>query len=132
MAKFEKGNTLWKNNEGFKKNSGRLTKELVNSKEFMDARKKGQERYKALNSLKKDIFKQMTGEDKLDKGIEKVLDMAIKSGQTKQFVDLLKLITPKEVDVTSGGAPIQMGTVLVDGKDLELNIGDEVAEKEDC
>lgn len=131
MAQFEKGNTLWKDNEGFKKNRGRITKEVRNSEEFKKQKQEGHKRYRALKSLKKDIFKQMTGEDKLDKGIEKVLDMAIDKGQTKQFVDLLKLVTPKELDLTSGGAPIQMGNVVLDGKDFELKIGDEVAEKEE-
>ena len=47
MAKFEKGNTLWKTNEGFKRNSGRLTKEMVNSEEWKAKKKAGNERYKA-------------------------------------------------------------------------------------
>ena len=53
MAKFEKGNELWKKNPKFKENIGNITKEKRNSKEFIEKRNAGLQRYKALNSLKK-------------------------------------------------------------------------------
>lgn len=130
MAKFEKGNQLWKNNPAFKKNIGRYTKEIVHSEEHKKACQDARDRYKAIENLKVDIFEQMTGSRKLDKGIERILTNAIKDGDTKQFVDLLKLITPKEVDVTSGGKTIQMQNIVVDGEELNLDIGQDVQKEE--
>lgn len=124
--KFEKGNTKWMENKEFKSKMGRLTPEIVNSEEFQRNKQKGHDRYRALNRLKKDIFKQMTGEDKISKGIDSVLDKAIE-GDTKQFVDLLKLIAPKEIDITSGGKRISMGTIKIDGDVFKLKIGDDVS-----
>lgn len=131
MAKFQKGNELWKNNPGFKKNIGRFTTEVNNDEKFKEARKKGSELYKQRNRMKRDLFKQITGEDKLQKGIDVVMDNAIKKGNTKQLLDLLKIIAPNELDITSDGKQIQMGQVILNGKELELAIGEEVEQKEE-
>lgn len=128
---FKPGNTYWKSNPKFKENICQLTSEKVKSPEFQEKRQAGHDQYKALNRIKKDIFKQLTGDDKLALGIERILKDAIIDGNTKQFVDLLKLVTPKELDITSDGKGVQMGMVVVDGSDLELNIGDEVSEEDE-
>ena len=129
---FKPGNTYWKDNPKFIANQGKnITKKIRNSPEFIAKKQAGHDRYKALNRIKKDIFKQLTGDDKLELGIERILHDAIVDGNTKQFVDILKLVTPKELDITSDGKAVQMGMVTVDGEDLNLNIGDKVTEKEE-
>lgn len=133
MAKFEKGNQLWKKSPEFKKHIGNWTPESVGTPEFKEKKRKGQERYKAINRLKKDIFNDMVGDKDLNihQGVKRVLHDAIVEGNTKQFVDLLKLITPKELDITSDGKAVNMGTVVLNGKELDLDIGEEVKEKEE-
>lgn len=129
-TRFKKGNTEWKKSSGVIRNMGRLTSEIVKSPEFEAAKKKGNERYHARESLKKDIFKTMTDENGIEKGVKKILKKAEK-GDTKQFVDLIKIIAPNELDITSNGNTVSMDNVLLNGKELDLEIGTKVTKKDE-
>lgn len=116
-------------NPKFVENMGRMKKPGVRAS-MEPAIQAGKERYKALNRLKKDLFEDIAKQNGFVDGIKMVVDNA-KEGNTKQLVDLIKILAPKDIDITSNGATVQMGSVTVDGKDLLPTIGETVEKKEE-
>ena len=76
-----------------------------------EQRKAGNDRYKALNRLKKDMFKDMIGHDIPKNMISKIKDK-VDNGDVKEALDLLKIITPKDIDIKSDGEALSP-TVIV-------------------
>jgi len=76
-----------------------------------EAKKAGWAKKRTLESLKKDIFEKLTGLDSIDRGIL-AIDKKIEDGNTRELLDLLKIITPKDIDIKSDGKEISP-TVIV-------------------
>jgi len=124
---FKKGNTAWKNSKEFVANHGRMTSEV--RKEMEPKRKAAVARYAQRRAMKDDMFYDITKSGGVQKAMDKVVQLAEK-GDVRPMIELIKILTPKDVDITSGGEKVQMGSVTVDGSELSLTIGDEV-KKED-
>ena len=90
--------------QGFIDNMGRL-KDPANQPS-RESKQAGQNRYKALNMLKEDMFNEMTGHNIPKDMIEKIKDK-VAGGDVKEALDLLKIITPKDVDITTKGESIK-------------------------
>jgi len=127
-GRFVKGNTEWQKSEEWMGNIGRINSE--NRHEIQDKINAGIKRYHQRKALKDDMFFDITKGDGVSKAMDKIVDLAEK-GDVRPMIDILKILTPKDVDITSGGEKVQMGNVIKDGKDLELKIGDKVKKEEE-
>jgi len=65
-----------------------------------EAKSAGQKRYQALKSIKNDLFEEMIGHKIPENMIEKIKEK-VEQGDVKEALDLLKIITPKEMDINN-------------------------------
>ena len=109
-------------NPKFKANMGRITKENRASMQKAINKGKAKGKYTERSALRDDIFADIAKNNRIGAGLNVVMTQA-EEGNTKPMLDLLKIITPKEVEATVKGEFTHMGEVSVDGIDLNLNIG---------
>jgi len=110
------------NNPKFEKNKGRITKENRPSMQKAINEGKAKGRYTERAALRDDIFTEIAAKNKIGVGLGVVMKQA-EEGNTKPMLDLLKIITPKEVEATVKGEFTHMDNVQLDGIDMELTIG---------
>ena len=89
-----------------------------------EAKSKGKQRYEDLKRIKHDMFEQLKKDNGIDLSIEEIMKKA-KAGEGKEFLDLLRIITPKDIDVTTKGESIKVDITkdMVQEKIKELSNG---------
>ena len=71
-----------------------------------EARVQGQAKYRALESLKKEILETMSDMATVDKLLVQA-DKDLDEGNSRTAVDLLKMIMPKDMDITTKGESLK-------------------------
>jgi hypothetical protein len=76
-----------------------------------EAKKAGWEAWRTRKQIADDMFKKMTKLGTLDKAIVKI-DEKVDEGNLREFVDMMRIMTPKETDITTDGEALNT-TVIV-------------------
>ena len=87
-----------------------------------EAKSAGHKRFSDRRRLANDILAVLVESGTMSKGLD-VIREQVDSGDLSNFMKVQPIIVPRNVDITSDGERVMMGAVVVDGLDLDIDIG---------
>lgn len=92
-----------------------------------EAKSKGRQAFCDRRRLAQDMLDVLAANGTMNKGLN-LIDKEVEAGNATNFVKVLPIITPKNVDLTSNGERVMMGTVVLDGEEYDIDLGEDIKE----